>query len=272
MTTIGNRRLPAFDRPPVVETALGVEFSPLAQWGVPHFGLFWEKIRNEYPRFQVQPPLGSQIEKFGRAAAQAPALTIEFGDPARLRCWFFNTNDVQLLQVQDSRFILNWRKATEATEYPHYATFRPQFEAEWNRFCSFLAENHLPLPAVLQCEVTYVNVIPKGAGWESFGELSKVTKVWSDGTSALPPPEQATLNARYVMPGDRGRLHVSLQPAIRNTDASEILQLTLTARGQPSGPSVREILEWFDTGHAWIVEGFADITTDKMHSLWKRTA
>jgi uncharacterized protein (TIGR04255 family) len=107
--------LPAFDNPPVVETALAVEFEPIPGWGVPHFGLYWNEIRREYPRFQVQPPLGSQVERFGSGARAAQAFTFEIGDGSRARCWFFHENDVQLLQVQDSRFILNWRKLTDRT-------------------------------------------------------------------------------------------------------------------------------------------------------------
>ena len=42
--------LPSFDAPPVNETVLGVEFTPLAKWSIPHFGLFWSRIRDEYPR------------------------------------------------------------------------------------------------------------------------------------------------------------------------------------------------------------------------------
>jgi hypothetical protein len=124
---------------------------------------------------------------------------------------------------------------------------------------------------VVQGEVTYVNIIPQGRGWGTFEDLPQVIALWTGRRSFLPPPESASLTARYVMPDNMGRLHVSLQPAIRSTDASEVLQLTLTARGQPQGPSPADILSWFDLGHEWVVRGFADITTDRMHSLWKRT-
>jgi hypothetical protein len=54
------RPLPDFGAPPVVETALGVEFAPLRKWSVPHFGVFWNEIKSDYPRFEVQPALASQ--------------------------------------------------------------------------------------------------------------------------------------------------------------------------------------------------------------------
>ncbi len=239
---------------------------------MPYFGLYWNEIRREYPKFLVQPPLGSQVERFGSDARVVPALTLEFGDASRSRCWFFHENDVQLLQLQDSRLILNWRKLTEKTEYPHYGQFRPRFEAEWKRFDAFLRTTDLPTPAVVQCEVTYVNIIPRGSGWNDFSELERVTPAWSGRHEWLPGPESVALNARYLIPNDLGRLHVALQPVIRNVDAAEVLQLTLTARGRPRSSDLEGILEWFDLGHEWIVRGFTDLTSEGMHKLWMRSS
>ena len=53
-----------FESPPVVETVLGVEFAPIRGWAVPHFGLYWNEVRSEFPRFDVHAPLPSQIERF----------------------------------------------------------------------------------------------------------------------------------------------------------------------------------------------------------------
>ena len=57
-------RTPDYDRPPVVETYLGVQFSPLVKFSIPHFGLYWAKIRDNYPDFQVQPLLPTVMEQF----------------------------------------------------------------------------------------------------------------------------------------------------------------------------------------------------------------
>ena len=72
------------------------------------------------------------------------------------------------------------------------------------------------------------------------------------------------------MPEQDGRLHVDLQHAIRNVDLQEILQLTLTARGRPQGGTSADIVAWMDRARGWVVQGFADITTPRMHQLWKR--
>jgi uncharacterized protein (TIGR04255 family) len=153
------RTLPHFDDPPVVETVLGVEFVPLEKWHIPHFGLFWHDIRGEYPRFEVQPPLASPIEKFGQEAGPPQRLALEMLTHPPVRCWFIDRSEKRLLQVQNDRFIHNWRKAGSVETYPHYENIRPLFEREWERFCLFLKSHDLGTPEVRQCEVTYVNHI-----------------------------------------------------------------------------------------------------------------
>jgi len=64
---------------------------------------------------------------------------------------------------------------------------------------------------------------------------------------------------------------ITLKPAIRDADGMEILLLTLTARGKPAGSELADVLEWLDMGRRWVVRGFADFTSQKMHTLWKRS-
>ena len=269
-----SRSLPDFEAPPVVETALGVEFVPLARWSIPHYGLLWEKIRGDYPNFAIQPPLGSQVEKFGsEARVVPPSFQVVPVSAPEVRCWFTEPSQSRLLQVQPDRFIHNWRKPkVEGARYPHYEKIRPIFEREWGRFGEFLRGESLGEPEVVQCEVTYVNHLDRGVGWESFGDLGNVVRFWTDAsTQFLPRAEAMILNVSYVIPSNKGRLHVALQPAFRPDDAKEVLQLTLTARGRPVSSRTQDVLDWLDLGHEWVVRGFADFTTDAMHRLWRRT-
>lgn len=270
-----NRRpFPEFDAPPVVETVLGVEFAPLGSWGVPHFGLFWHGIQGEYDHFEVQPPLSSQIEQFGEERAQPEQPFFDLL-PTQARCWFISLDDRTLIQVQNGRFLLNWRKGEGQTPYPRYEqTVRPRFVAAWQSFTRFVEDQKLGEIAVAQCEVTYVNHLPIGAGWKDASDISEVFPVWAGRTLGefLPQPERVHFGANYLLPGRRGRLRVTMQPAFRSSDHSEILQLTLTARGRPQSSSEADILAWLDLGREWVVRGFADITSTKMHEeIWRRT-
>lgn len=267
------RRLPDFDDPPVVETVLGVQFSPLERFSIPHIGLYWTKIRSSYPQCETQAPLSPVVEEFGPRKPRTDATPgIEFAPEPPVRCWFMNPSSTRLLQLQKDRFIQNWRKVKGDEVYPRYETLRSSFPEEWQRFCRFLEEERLGTPDVNQCEVTYVNHIEIGRGWQSYGEIQRVVACWSGKYSGdfLPEPETVRLNISYLMPDKRGRLHIIMEPAIRRIDATEILQLRLTARGRPASSSVEDILDWFDTGHEWIVSGFTDFTTSEMHRIWRR--
>jgi uncharacterized protein (TIGR04255 family) len=269
-----NRTLPEFSRPPVIETVLGVQFRPVANFSIPHFGLFWAKIRDKYPGYEVQPPLGPVIEEFGEGQWKNVGVNIELMQIPEVRCWFKDSSGKQLIQLQRDRFLFNWRKVKDEDMYPRYDNIEPRFAETWNEFCSFLHEVGLEEPDVNQCEVTYVNHIDLGHGWKSYAELKNVIACWSGEISGsfLPDPESVNIGARYVLPNGKGRLHVLMQPAIRRTDAKEILQLNLTARGKPESSTAQHVLEWLDLGHKWIVRGFTDFTTKSMHEIWGRRA
>ena len=267
------RTLPDYTLPPVIETVLGVQFSPLANFSVLHFGLYWEKVREEYPKYEIQPPLATAFEKFGSQFEKEPKLGIELSNaPPQFRCWFIDDSRTRLIQVQNDRFIINWRKITGEEKYPHYDTFRPRFEMEWKRFCQFLEAEEFSIPEIDQCEVTYVNHMEINDDIKYYGEIYQVFNTWSKlpPGSFLPEPEVARFSTKYVMPEERGRLHVDLAPKIRRRDGKEVLQLNLTARGKPNSSGLEDIITWFDLGHEWIVKGFTELTTTKMHKLWGR--
>ncbi|HEV8370989.1 MAG TPA: TIGR04255 family protein [Pyrinomonadaceae bacterium] len=264
-----SRTLPDFAKPPVVETVLDVGFSPLAQWGIPHFGLFWQSIRDDYPTFKDQPPVLLQRESFGEAPAQRLNLAFDILNQPEARCWFEERSGARLIQIQHDRFIHNWRKTEEQQEYPHYEqVIRPAFSKEWDRFCSFLHQQGISQPEVQQCEVQYVNHIDFN-GWESFTSLVDALGEWPGGRGYLPRPESIVFNTSYLMPENAGRLRIVVQPAVRNNDGKRVIQLSLIARGRPSSSTREDILAWFDLGRNWIVNGFTEFSSTKMHQTWE---
>ena len=129
------------------------------------------------------------------------------------------------------------------------------------------------MPSVVQCELTYINHFEEGREWhKSIGDVSGILSGWSGQFSGnfLPRPESVQLGASFLIPEGRGRLRINLEPALRLSDRKQILQLTLVARGTPISGDPEGISAWFDVGHEWIVRGFTDFTSVKMHELWKR--
>jgi len=268
------QNLPEFENPPVSEVVLGVQFEPLLSWAVPHYGLYWARIRDEYPEAQVQPPVVRQVEIFGAARFKTHGTINLSVGPENPRCWFLTADQTRLVQVQNDRFLINWRKVVGDEVYPRYEkAIRPKFAAEFARFMAYLKDAGMESMNVTQCEVTYINDVPLGEGWTSFSDLHDVISPWSGEMTDkfLPPPETIQINVAYPIPEQRGRLHVAMQHAFRPKDSKETIQLRLTARGKPQDSELKSILEWFDMGREWIVRGFADFTAETAQKRWERT-
>jgi uncharacterized protein (TIGR04255 family) len=269
--TPGLEPLPEFDNPPVVETVLSIQFEPLPLVRTAHLGLLWNQYGDIFPTTEERPPLNQVSEQFPETPVVRAGLRLQALDHQPVpRLWFTNAAGNEMIQVQNDRFIKNWRKEGEGALYPRYEkTIRPNFERDYRLFLAFLENSHLGTPHVNQCEVTYVNHIVAGEGWEHFGELEKVFTFWRSPTVAPPGAvDDAMLHVRFVIPdGDGepcGRLHLDLQPAVRISDNRPMYVLNLTARGQ-----IGDGIEFFDVGRKWIVHTFKRITTDSMHKIWR---
>jgi uncharacterized protein (TIGR04255 family) len=198
-------------------------------------------------------------------------MALAFVNVPAIRSWYLDQSGNRLIQVQHDRFVINWRKVSGTEAYPRYPVLRERLQVEWGRFCDFLKDEGLERPRVNQCEVLYVNNIDYEKGWSSYGELDKVIAALATPKPKnrfLPHPERVSMEVTYRLEDSAGRLHVAFVPVIRTRDASEVLQMTLTARGAPKSPSDEDVFAWLDLGRKWVVRGFADFTTEQMHRIW----
>jgi uncharacterized protein (TIGR04255 family) len=268
--------LPEFTKPPVTEVALSVSYAPLDKWRSAHAGMYWGRINATYPLTQVHPPLPVQLETFeGKAVLVVPQFQVDFVvNPDTQRYWFTTDPPVRVVQIQNNRFVVNWRKVQGDESYPRYASdLRSKFIEEWNSFTEFLAEQKFDAPVVQQCEITYVNTILQDEGWTTFEEARSLFSQWSAKGSDgyLPPPESLALNGTFLMPDHSGRLHVTCQRVIRPTDERHAVHFQLYAVSKPKSSELNDIVAQLDIGHEWIVRGFADLTSPHAHKLWGRT-
>jgi uncharacterized protein (TIGR04255 family) len=264
--------LPKFDKPPVTEMVVGVEFADLSGLIIPHFGLFWALIQDKYPNCAVKEPAPSRIEIFEGQNKQEIKFNIPIIGPPPVRCWYSDIQMTWLLQLQQDRFIQNWRKTASDQTYSHYAHVRRRFEKEFQRFQEFIKKQQLGALQIRQCEVSYVNQIElekePGVPLE-LAEISPYLSAQKRG-DFLPAPDGITLNTSYVIPEYRGRLYIGAQTVFRHFDAKEILHVTVSAKVIPISQDYSEVLNALDLGHEWAVRGFTEFTSDKMHRLWER--
>jgi uncharacterized protein (TIGR04255 family) len=268
---VSDSGLPDFSQPPVDEVALSVQYPPIPGFAIPHFGLYWQKIRADFPRSEVQPPITNVTEQFGPGAVVGRQIGIALTTSPEARCWYLEQSGNRLFQLQADRFVHNWRKLKGEETYPRYPSLRESLMKEWDRFGEFLDGEGLPRPKVNQCEVLYVNHIEYDKGWNGYGDLDKVIATMATPKRKnrfLPPPERASMQMTYRLDGDAGRLYVAFGPVIRGRDGKEVMQMTLTARGAPSSPRTEDVFAWLDMGRKWVVRGFADFTTEAIQRIW----
>ena len=270
--------LPEFKNPPVVEVALSVQFEPIEALGGPQLGLLWSEYRERFGKTEEHPPLPPAIESFGVPTSLPERVRFEVRDAMPSpRFWFVNESGTKLIQVQQDRFIQNWRKLKEEDEYPRYAKLRESFRVELDTFQEFLSREKLGEFKTNLWDVTYVNQIAAGQGWEHHGQLANVFTVFGTNYSDdfLSEPEEARLAANYrirgVDGGPLGRLRITVEPAYHRSDRVPMFVMKNIARGRLEGSDMEEVLRGLDIGHEWIVRGFASITTPEMHRVWRRT-
>ena len=256
---------------------MSVQFEPIEQMRTPQIGFLWAEFRDRFPVTQEHPPVDPVIERFGIARTGAPEVRLQMLEsPPLPRVWFVTPTGTELIQVQNDRFIHNWRKVREGDKYPRYEPIRDTFHSELQTFQATLAREQSGTMAINQCEITYVNHIVAGDGWKIHGDIGNVLTVcraeYSDNN--LREPEDVRMAVRYVLRDDQnepvGRLHVSVQPVFRRSDNQPMLVVTLTARSRPSGEQLDDAIRCLNFGRDAIVRSFASITTPEMHAIWGR--
>ncbi len=270
-------KLPSFAAPPVVEVALGVQFEPLERLRSLDMLSLRDSYKGKFPKVQEHPPLPSVIEDFGPPRAFRLEARLEMTDlPPVPRYWFLTETESELIQIQQDRFVHNWRKIGTGDDYPRYERIAATFQDEFLQFHEFVDRGEFGPLVPSQCEVTYINHIESGVGWDRLGELGEILTVWRSQYSDpfLSEAENVVLSWSHVIPSESGapagRLRIMAEPAQRISDGQPAYRLTLTARGHPFGNDMTGIRSFLDLGREWVVRGFASITTPKMHQIWER--
>lgn len=254
--------LPSYKNPPVNEVVCGMRFHDPDKLRIPHIGFLWDKFRADYPIIQHAPPIASvqgEILVDGASGIPLP------------RVWFINESDDQLVQFQFDRFYFNWRR--RQSDYPRYDHVIKNFESVLNTIEDFFGKFELGELKPIECELTYINHIPKGQGWNTIDDLPRIFLdfAWKQTNGRfLPNPEKVFWKTEFPLQEDKGHLFVNLKQAIRTEDKIPLLVLELKTRGIGESATKEAIREWFDVAHEWIVRGFTDLTTPEIQKIWER--
>ncbi len=265
--------LPHFERPPVVETVLGVQFEPLPGFRNAHLGAFWKRLGEEWPHVSDAAPIGLQFERFDDAEAWGEVgLHLKLTQDPSVRVQIRNAARDRMIQVQNGRLHYNWVGANGGG-YPRYHAVRPEFDGVLDAFRRFLAEESLGEIRPNQWEITYVNHVPKGSVWNDPADWARLFRspIFLPASAKVASLESFGGEWHYEIQPRRGRLHVQVQHArLATAGGPEVLRLTLTARGpvQEGEEAGRGLDEGLNLGRATIVKAFKELTSDEAHCFW----
>ena len=265
----GNLALPVYSSPPIHEVVYGIVFSPLTKLLAPHFGALWDLYMPEYITCKEAPPIAAQLEGTGSLPS-----VIEYTDvPPLPRIWFVDAGENKVVQVQRERFHHNWRKVKPDDEYPRNAEMLRTFRDRLDEFVGFIAKKDLGVIVLQQCELSYVNHIVIEEGLTGIQMMNKVFPDFQWRTQEgrfQGQPEGINWKMIFGLPSKSGKIHVSIQTAIKSPGLIPIIMMDLTARGI-SGDQTDSMWAWFEMAHYQIVQTFADLANVEFQaSAWGR--
>lgn len=275
--SVNSNALPEFSDPPLHEVAISVQFEPLDRLVVPEIGLLWQHYGSRFSHVEQHPTIEPAIERFGVKSIAAPPRLRLIENLPLPRVWFLSERKTELLQIQQDRFIRNWRRLTDEDQYPRYVDhIRPRFVEDLKDFYAFLEANEIGKIVPNQCEVTYVNHIRNCDLWRVHSEMAKVFACWS--SDYVAPADCEIEDMRFQIKhlikknGEPvGRLYIIADPAFLGVDDEPIFSLKMVARGKPLAEDIEGVLAFVDLGRESIVRAFANVTRTEVQMHWGRT-
>jgi len=277
----------AFANPPVMEVALSVQFDPIAGLRAAHLGHWWyTDLKPDFPTIDEQAALPATVETFDEPEAPQNRIEVRVSGPMRIsgsfvdphawstnRSWFLTKSGDRIIQVQPDRLVVNWRRANEGSDYPRYSGLRKLFEKTLRNFKAFLDRENLGTVKPIQCELTYVNHLVAGNGWEKFSDIDRLFVGCNPAIEGLPEVDDAAFQFRYLILGTQnqriGRVHVSVQPAFRSSDKRRIFIFQIVGRGKPEEEGNEGAVGFLDKAHYLACRSFVSLTSSPMHKIWK---
>lgn len=260
MKTAGQSTI-QYENPPIDEIVCGIRFESIERLRSGHYGILWQKFRDKFPIIEDHCRIG-------------PVSSKDLENPKKTqlpRVWFIHRSENELIQVQRNWFLYNWRKKRARDEYPGYKKVITDFEKYLSYFQEFLSTEKLGYFVEEEYELSYIDVIPRGEGWEDFGDLERVFP------NLLTPSKHSILstNVRSInwqtiidLPDDSGRLKLAVRSATRISDKHQLLHIEFNALGNHHDISM---VDWFDTTHGVIAELFAHlVSSDIQDKYWRR--
>src|SRR5262249_22742105 len=139
------------------------------------------------------------------------------------RLWFLNQDGSRVVQIQQDRVVVNWRKINPSDRYPRYQNLRQAMTGALDHLNDFLRAGEGSTLVVDQVELTYVNQLSAGQLGKPRTPLSHFLKSWHEPTSSVfqNTAEETSVRAQYTIKEDPpARLFVEVNSTYRTIDSA----------------------------------------------------
>jgi uncharacterized protein (TIGR04255 family) len=146
--------------------------------------------------------------------SEIPSVELLLMPPLR-RVFLLSGDQRYVVQLQDTRFNLNWRRVEAGDTYPRFGPVFAKFQKAWGAFSEFAEVANLGHLIPNRYELTYVNHLEMKADSFSRELEAKVKRFKWEGIGAafLPPPASASSAWTFQMP-DSVRREIRIKPNI----------------------------------------------------------
>jgi len=258
-----------FKNPPISELVIGVYFErDLPAFRVEHIGLFWSRIRHEFPTVSQRPIIAPPPF----VAGSPQFMTIELSDEQfpMPRFWFEAADGITLIQVQKNAFLFNWRKLDD--DYPHFETVKVAFDKYLSVFLEFLARDaKITTPNVRVAELTYINTVVPSEYWGGLRDTSLVLPMFQLPVVHNHDDPPAEFHQTSMQRFEDMFLSTTVRSARSPKDATKpALIFELRALGVLNEAATGDVDDWFERAHDTIGACFLSMTSpDIQKRFWE---
>ncbi len=247
--------------PPINEVVVASYFNPpLAKLRSEHIGLFWEKIKDDFPTVRQQVPANVREDIIPNDVFPMP------------RYWFIGSDEINLIQIQKSAFMFNWRRRNGHTYPRFHKHIKPTFDKYYGVFDQFIRTEVSRDELVIDlCELTYVNTLERCEFWEGPQDTKKVIRSFSITDPGLSTSGQPGFDCKYLHKVSRDlELNINVRSGVNPQQSNApILVFEIRASGRIGGVTKTGSDQWFQRAHDSINACFKHITSlDVQKNHW----
>ncbi|MCW3054637.1 MAG: hypothetical protein JWN14_3807 [Chthonomonadales bacterium] len=244
--------MPFYVNAPVQEAICEFRFDPSAPWDMAVPGLFYEKVKDEFPK---RKPVKS-VENLGTETSQEIKHQVNFID--RLQCW--NEDEKAIVQVSN-----HFAAANHLAPYAGWAVFKPMILKSLSAYIDAAGESDIQRIAL-----RYIDRIAIPAT-ENI-EINKWFSFYAQGPNMSTRPGDLTafmVGQQYLCEDQRDLLSIDLASGGVEDDHPIFILNTQYVLLKVGSLKSGDVPEWLDLAHSKLVNAFEGCLTDNLRAVFK---